>query len=123
MMRARPLGFTLLEVLIALAIVAIGLAAALRASGAGTEGTREYRVHMLALWLAENVAAERSARGDWPLPGSRRDEVGFAGLRFLVRQEVKSTPNPHFRRLEIDIATVDEPDRVVRHTVALLTRP
>lgn len=116
-------GFTLLEVLIALAIVAIGLSAALRASGAGTEGALETRNHLLALWLAENVAAEHSARGDWPEPGVREHEDEMAGYPFRVREEVKATPNPRFRRLEVAVAAAGEPGRQLRLLVAFLTRP
>lgn len=122
-MMRRGAGFTLLEVLIALAIVAIGLTAALRASGVGTEGAREYRAHMLALWLAENVASERVARQDWPGPGVVNREEELAGHRFLVREEVKATLNPYFRRLEVDVYAPAEPSRTLRHTVAFLTRP
>jgi general secretion pathway protein I len=122
-MRRRTGGFTLLEVLIALAIVAIGLTAALRASGVGTEGVREYRSHTQALWLAENIAADRVARQDWPAPGDSRSEAEYAGAHFVVREVVKSTPNPYFRRLEVDVASSDEPARSLRHVVAFLTRP
>lgn len=119
----RAGGFTLLEVLIALAIVAIGLTAALRASGAGSNGALEYRSHLLALWLAENVAAERTARGDWPEPGVREHDEEMAGYRFLVREEVKTTPNPRFRRLEVAVADVAEPGRQLRRIVAFLVEP
>ncbi|MDD3528864.1 MAG: type II secretion system minor pseudopilin GspI [Gallionellaceae bacterium] len=119
----RAGGFTLLEVLIALAIVAIGLTAALRASGAGSNGALEYRSHLLALWLAENVAAERTARGDWPEPGVREHDEEMAGYRFLVREEVKTTPNPRFRRLEVAVADVTEPGRQLRRIVAFLVEP
>ena len=122
-MNRRDTGFTLLEVLIALAIVAIGLTAALRASGVGTEGVREYRLHMLALWLAENVAAERVAHSDWPAAGVSRHNEAFAGQPFVVQEEVKATLNPYFRRMEIDVYQADEPARSLRHATAFLTRP
>lgn len=122
-MKCRAAGFTLLEVLIALAIVAIGLTAALRASGVGTEGVREYRSHLLALWLAENIAAERVALQDWPAPGVNSREAQFAGQRFVVREAVKPTQNPSFRRLEVEVSAFDEPARTLRHTVAFLTQP
>jgi general secretion pathway protein I len=122
MMRCRR-GFTLLEVLIALAIVAIGLTAALRATGVGLEGTLEHRSHYLALWLAENVAAERTARREWLDPGTRGHEEELAGHRFVVREEITATRSPRFRRLEIRVASVQEPERTLRHLVVFLVRP
>lgn len=119
-MRHPAAGFTLLEVLIALAIVAIGLSAALRASGVGTEATREYRSHMQALWLAEDIAAERVARQDWPTPGVSRREETIADQRYVIQETVKPTQNPYFRRLEIDVYPIEEPTRSLRHAVAFL---
>lgn len=116
-------GFSLLEMLVALAIVAIGLTAALRASGVGIEGVGEYRNHMLALWLAQNIVAERTARGDWPAPGISSSEVEFASHRFVVRQDVKSTPNPRFKRLDVMVADREEPGRTLQHSVVFLTAP
>ncbi len=122
-MRPRQAGFSLLEVLVALAIVAIGLTAALRASGVGTEGVGEYRNHLLALWLAENIAAERSARRDWPSADTTTSEEEFAKQHFLVRQQVMTTPNPRFRRLEISVASREEPGRNLQRSVVFLIQP
>ena len=122
-MKSPAQGFSLLEMLVALAIVAIGLTAALRASGVGIEGVGEYRNHMLALWLAENIVAERTARGDWPPPGTTTSEEMFANHRFVVRQEIKATPNRRFRRLDVMVADREEPSRTLQHSVAFLTLP
>jgi general secretion pathway protein I len=116
-------GFTLLEVLVALAIVAVGLTAALRATGVGTEAAGEYRDHMLALWLAQNIVVERVARREWPTPGVSSREEEFGSRRFLVRQEVKPTPNPRFRRLDVSVANRDEPGRALQRSVVFLTPP
>src|SRR5256885_5459676 len=58
-------GFTLIEVLVALAIVAIALMAALRAAGQATTAAGDLRSRQLAGWVAENRLAEHRARGDW----------------------------------------------------------
>ena len=113
-------GFSLLEMLVALAIVAIGLIAALRASGVGTEGVGEYRNHVLALWLAQNIVAERTARQEFPPPGVVTEEAEFANRQFVVRQEIKTTPNPNFRRLDVSVAARDEPGRTLQRSVAFL---
>lgn len=106
--------------LVALAIVAIGLTAALRASGVGIEGAGEYRNHMLALWLAQNIVTERIARQEWPAPDTTTSEQEFANHRFVVRQEIKATPNPRFKRLDVMIADREEPSRTLQHSVTFL---
>lgn len=113
-------GFSLLEMLVALAIVSIGLMAALRATGMGTQGAGEYRDRLLSLWVAQNIVAERTARQDWPNPDVVSQELEFAGHRFVVRQEVKTTPNPQFRRLEVAVSSQEEPGRILQKTVAFL---
>lgn len=122
-MTRRHAGFTLIEVLIALAIVAIGLSAALRASAVGTDGVGQYRQRLFADWLAENVASERSARGDWPAPGDTSRQEDMAGERFQVRESVKATPNPRFRRLDIEVAAAAEPGYVLRRLSIFLVAP
>lgn len=96
-------GFTLIEVLVALAIVAIALMAALRAAGQGTTNVDELRTRLLAGWVAENVLAEQRARGDWPAPGILRGTQRQGGIEFAWREDVIATPNARFRRVDIRV--------------------
>lgn len=106
---ARRDGFTLVEVLVALAIIAIALMSALRAAGQGTNNVAELRSRLLAGWIAENRLAEHRARADWLPLGMQRGKDREGGLEFVWREEVVATPNPAFRRITIDIfADADE---------------
>ena len=106
---ARRDGFTLVEVLVALAIIAIALMSALRAAGQGTNNVAELRSRLLAGWIAENRLAEHRARADWLPLGMQRGKDREGGLEFVWREEVVATPNPAFRRITIDIfADTDE---------------
>jgi len=110
-------GFTLIEVLVALAIVAIALMSALRAAGQGTNNLSELRSRLLAGWVAENLLAEHRARRDWLPLGIQRGAGREGGLDFAWREEVIATPNPSFRRVEIRVfATAEE-----SHSLAQLT--
>lgn len=114
-------GFTLLESLVALAILAIALAAALRAAGASTAHADDMRTRLLADWVAQNRYALHVANGDYPSVGMQDGEDTQAGVRLLWHEEVSSTPNPAFRRMEISVAAPDDPKHVLRKLVCFLT--
>ncbi|TSA17187.1 MAG: type II secretion system protein GspI [Betaproteobacteria bacterium] len=100
---AKRKGFTLVEVLVALAIVSIALMSALRAAGVGTSNADELRSRLLAGWVAENMLAEHRARADWLPLGIARGTARQGGLEFGWREEVISTPNPAFRRVDVRV--------------------
>jgi general secretion pathway protein I len=102
-------GFTLVEVLVALAIVSIALLSALRAAGQGTNNVAELRSRLLAGWVAENILAEHRARAEWLPLGIRRGSARQGGLEFAWREEVIATPNAAFRRVDVRVfASADE---------------
>jgi general secretion pathway protein I len=106
---AKRAGFTLIEVLVALAIVSIALMSALRAAGQGTNNVSELRSRLLAGWVAENLLAEHRARQDWLPLGIQRGSGREGGLDFAWREEVIATPNAAFRRVDVRVfATAEE---------------
>jgi general secretion pathway protein I len=116
-------GFTLIEVLIALAIVAIALLAALRAAGAGTIDVEEMRARLLGGWVAENLLAEQRARGDWLPPGIQRGASRQGGRDFAWREEITSTPHPAFRRVDIAVFVAPDDTRVVARLTGFIVQP
>lgn len=119
----RHTGFTLIEVLVALAIVAIALLAALRAAGQGTDAVGELRSRLFATWVAKNVLTEERARGDWPLPGTYRGSGRQGGGYFTWQQEVAETSNPAFRRVDISVFAEPQPSRTLARLTGFLARP
>lgn len=96
-------GFTLLEVLIALAILAIAMAAVARASAQMTDSSHELKRRLLANWVAENRLAERTAQPVWPDVGFKSGETEQAGLPLRWEETVAATPNSAMRRIEIRV--------------------
>jgi general secretion pathway protein I len=102
---APPRGFTLIEVLVAVAIVAIALIAGLQATSALTRNAQRQSDVVLAQLCAGNeLTRVRLAR---QLPGIADNDVNCsqAGRVFHVRVSVRGTPNPSFRRVD---AAVDD---------------
>ena len=120
MKRSRAPGFTLIEVLVALAIVAVALSAGMRALAQGADGASSLKARTLALWVAENRLAraqlDLSAQGATAASG---DETQ-AGMTLAWRQTIGTTPNPAFRRIEIVVTETDRPDYALARLVGYL---
>jgi len=99
--RLTPSGFTLLEVLVALAIIAIALTAAVRATGVSIDSSAQVKERMLATWVAQNRLADLTARRVFPALGRRTGNATEAGRAFQWEENVSSTPHADFRRVEI----------------------
>jgi general secretion pathway protein I len=121
--RAGKRGFTLVEVLVALAIVSIALLAALRAAGGGTSSVGELRARLLAGWVAENLLAEQRARGEWPAPGISDGTQRQGGIEFAWREEVVATPNDAFRRVDIRVFAAPGDTRALAHLTGFAVNP
>ena len=108
MMRARRSGgFTLLEVLVALAVVAIALLAAMRAAGGVGDNARRYRDAVLAEQCAQDFLVEqRLAKTFLPI-GRSSSGCTQAATPFTVDVDVMPTPNPNFRRVQVDVRAAD----------------
>jgi general secretion pathway protein I len=116
-------GFTLVEVLVALAIISIALLAALRVAGGGTNSVGELRARVLAGWVAENLLAEQRARGEWPSLGIQRGTQRQGGIEFAWRAEVIATPNVTFRRVDMRVFAAPEEAHALAHLTGFVVNP
>jgi len=121
-MQSRQKGFTLLETLVALAIMAIALAAVMRATGAGTNHAEIMRMHVLADWVAQNRLEQHAALCDFPPPGIQNGEETQAGIRLMWKEEVTVTPNPAFRRIEVSVYLPEDKEYALRHLISFLVQ-
>jgi general secretion pathway protein I len=120
--RPSRAGFTLVEVLVALAIVGVALIACMRAVGVMTQSGAELRMRMLAQLSARNQIALLRATRAFPLPGVTSTPCPQGDVDLVCRQETKGTPNEFFRRVEVSVHLASEPDRYVAQMVGILPK-
>ena len=101
--RRHDHGFTLVEVLVALCIVAIALLAGLQATSALTLHAQRQSQVLLAQICAENELIKVRLSRQMPDVGDRRVDCGQAGRVFVVALAVRPTPNPNFRRVDAQV--------------------
>jgi general secretion pathway protein I len=101
--RAAGRGFTLVEVLVALAIVAIALAAGLRAAGALTDNAERLAAVTAGQWCAENAKTNLRLARQLPGVGDADFACEQLGRSFSGTLATRPTPNPNFRRVEASV--------------------
>ena len=104
----RTRGFTLLEVLVALVIIGVALAAAMRGAMSVTSTADYSRQKLLAILVAENRLLELRLARDKLEPGEDIAPCEQGGITFTCAQAVKPTPNPFFRRIEVRVSRSDD---------------
>lgn len=108
--RARQAGrgFTLIEVLVALSIVAVALIAGLQAVGALSRLADRQTTSMLGQMCADNELVRLRLRRQMPDTGESQTECLQAGHSLQVNISVKPTPNPNFRRVDAKVLSQGE---------------
>ena len=97
------LGFTLIEVLVALSIVAIALMAGLRSTDALSRNASRQSTQWLAQICAENEFTKLRLSRQMPPVGVSTVNCPQANLDLRVNLNIQPTPNPNFRRIDASV--------------------
>lgn len=120
--RKKQFGFLLVEVLIALAILAIPLAAITRAVSQAIDTTGALRDRTIAMWVAQDRLTMHRIERDWPSLKTTSGTSEMAGRSWRWQEKVISTPVAQLRRVEIEIRDEVGPD-ILAKLVGFLRDP
>jgi len=101
--RGPAAGFTLVEILVALSVLAIALTAAAHSLGAAVDTTSALRERMLARWVAEDRLTGLELRNEWPALDTKEGDATMGGRKFHWIQETGVTPVARLRRVEVSV--------------------
>ncbi len=102
-MRQYTRGFSLIEVVIALAVLAIALSALIDSASNATANTVSLRDKTLAHWVAMNKMAEIRLTGKWPDTGIKKSKEKLADREWEVESTISGTPEPSIRRIDVRV--------------------
>lgn len=113
-------GFSLLEVIIALAVVSIALLALSRTGGSAPAQYTELQQSTLALWVADNAMAELRLNEGFPQPGTRFGRENMMGVSWRWQAEITQTSEERIRRVDVTVYLDNDPQReelaILSHT-------
>lgn len=96
-------AFTLLEVLVALAVLAIGLTTLVKVASQNTIQTAYLKDKTLAQWVAINKVNEVKLLSNWPNTGTSKGEEIMANQEWQWTLKVSATADKKIRRLDVDV--------------------
>lgn len=118
--QAPARGFTLVEVLVALAIIALGLIAVFGQFNQSAIAATRLRDKTFAHWIAMNLLTERRLAAQPPGGNSESDDLEMANSRWHYEITYSDTDVEGMRRAEVVVSFADEPDRPITTAVGFL---
>ena len=101
-------GFTLIEVVVALAILGIGMLAVFKTIGDTVHNVDELRDRSIAEWIADNRITEIRISGDMPSVEETAGEVEFAGRQWHWMTKISQTQVQGLRRIDVSVRRDDD---------------
>lgn len=103
-------GFTLVEVVVALAIVAIGMLAVFKTIGDTVSNIGYLRDRSFAAWIADNRITELRLTGQLPSVDETNGDIEYAGQRWHWTANVSQTPVDGLRRIDVGVRRESDPE-------------
>jgi general secretion pathway protein I len=120
----RQNGFTLLEVMVALAVLAIAMAALIKGVSGNAANAAYLRDKSLAHWVGMNVVAEQRILGEWREKKSVRGEEEMGNHTWYWAAKITETFDEDVRRLDVTVTGSEERDATPLVTlVAFIPKP
>lgn len=107
-MSKKQKGFTLLEVMIALFIVAVALGGVIKVMGNAAANSSRLTSRTFAQWVALNQIAKLQINKEWPSLGEKKGNDEMAGQKWKWVQKAVKTEDENIKRIEISVWNIND---------------
>ena len=118
----KPLGFTLIEVMLAMAVFAIAGVALLGVADNNYRHISHIEEQMFANWVASNQLVEVSLDKTWPPKNNRKGKVEMAGRTWYWQQKVIKTANKELRAVNMQVRLNEDDELVIASLMTYLAQ-
>lgn len=116
---SRARGFTLMEVLVALAILAIALASVMNIVAQSASTAESVRDRLEALWIAQDRITLHRLLNVQPTADTTTGTLTFGGREWHWREAVSASPVPDLRQIEVEVRLAEDREALA-HLVGIL---
>ena len=103
-------GFTLLEVMVALAVVSLAMGAVIKAAGEYTDNQSYLRDRTLTNWVARYVLVQHQLENQWPDVGEREGTLQMGRQEWQWLANISQTEEEKLRRIDVEVRALDAED-------------
>ena len=121
--RLHHRGFTLVEILVALSIIAIAMGALIKASGDNTYSLSYLKQKSIGHWVAMNEVVRLEMEKKWPSLGTDKDDTEMAGHIWYWTRTTEKTANANIRQVSFVIYADEDRKQNVARLVSYLIKP
>ena len=118
----RQQGFTLLEVLVALAVLAAALGALISGIGQSADNAVRLRDKTFAQWVAMNKIVETQLEPGFPRVSTRKGTTLLADREWHWTLNISGTPDKDLMRLEVEVRPLNADQGVIASVVGFQGR-
>lgn len=116
-------GFTLIEILVAMTIIAVGVSALVSSAGASSWRASYLRDREMGRWVASNVLTELQARPAWPDNGTKTSEVEMGATTWHVKTITQKVADPDLRRVDVEVRKDKDADNYIYSASGFVGNP
>lgn len=113
-------GFTLVEVLVALVLLAVALSAMIKTASETTVNTAVMRDKFFASLVATNKVNEIHIQKLWPATGNSNGSEEMGHQSWFWQMKVENTPEPALRKISVEISAEQNKDRILYSLTAYI---
>lgn len=121
--RRSQSGFTLVEILVSLAILSIILGALIQTAGSNASNAARLRDRAIAEWVASNRLAELQLAQTFPETGSRTGDEEMFGNRWYWKTIVQKVEDEDLRRVDIEVRRVEDDKNPIITIAGFVSHP